>query len=94
MKRKVIRLKCWLDAAWVNDHGPKEVLKRIKERVGDNKAYVSFDIDSLDPAYAPGTGTPVVAGMSIDCALKVVRGLVGLNLIGNWYGFGGSSPRL
>jgi len=71
-----------LDAAWVNDHGPGEVLKHVRQRVGNKQVYVSFDIDSLDPAYAPGTGTPVVAGLSIDCALKVIRGMVGLNLIG------------
>lgn len=71
-----------LDAAWVNDHGPYTVLEHIRQRVGDKKAYVSFDIDGLDPSFAPGTGTPVAAGISIDCALKVIRGLVGLNLIG------------
>lgn len=71
-----------LDAAWVNDHTPAQVTQRIRERVGDRQAYLSFDIDGLDPAFAPGTGTPVVAGMSIDCALKVIRGLVGTHLIG------------
>ncbi len=71
-----------LDAAWVNDQGPYKVLEHIRQRVGDKKAYLSFDIDGLDPAYAPGTGTPVAAGISIDCALKVIRGMVGLNLIG------------
>ncbi|MGB0466923.1 MAG: agmatinase [Pontibacterium sp.] len=71
-----------LDAAWVNDHGPEETLQRIKARVGDKQAYVSFDIDGLDPAFAPGTGTPVSAGLSIDTALKIIRGLRGLNLIG------------
>ncbi|WP_293268670.1 agmatinase [Neptunomonas sp.] len=71
-----------LDAAWVGDHGPAATLERIRQRVGDKKVYVSFDIDGLDPAFAPGTGTPVVAGISIDCALKVIRGLQGLNLIG------------
>ena len=71
-----------LDAAWVGDHGPAKTLERIKQRVGDKKAYVSFDIDGLDPAFAPGTGTPVVAGISIDCALKIIRGLQGLNLVG------------
>ncbi len=71
-----------LDAAWVGDHGPAETLQRIKARVGDKKAYVSFDIDGLDPAFAPGTGTPVVAGISIDCALKIIRGLQGLDLVG------------
>lgn len=71
-----------LDAAWVNDHSPVEVLERLKNRVGDKQTYLSFDIDGLDPAFAPGTGTPVVAGIGIDCALKVIRGLVGINLIG------------
>lgn len=71
-----------LDAAWVGDHGPHGILERIKARVGDKKTYVSFDIDGLDPAYAPGTGTPVSGGMTMDCALKVIRGLQGLNLIG------------
>lgn len=71
-----------LDAAWVNDNGPYKVLERIRQRVSDKKAYLSFDIDGLDPAYAPGTGTPVAAGVSIDCALKMIRGMIGLNLIG------------
>jgi agmatinase len=71
-----------LDAAWINDYGPAEILKRIHQRVGNKKTYVTFDIDALDPAFAPGTGTPVAAGMSIDCASKVIRGLQGLNLIG------------
>ena len=71
-----------LDAAWVGDHGPKGILEHIHARVGDRKAYVSFDIDGLDPAFAPGTGTPVSGGMSMDCALKVIRGLQGLNLVG------------
>jgi agmatinase len=71
-----------LDAAWVNEHSPAEIIKRIHERVGDKKTYVTFDIDALDPAFAPGTGTPVAAGMSIDSATKVIRGLQGLDLIG------------
>ncbi len=71
-----------LDAAWVCDHGPSETLKRIKARVGNKKTYLTFDIDGLDPAYAPGTGTPVVAGLSTDCALKIIRGLQGTHLIG------------
>ncbi|HEY5717754.1 MAG TPA: agmatinase [Motiliproteus sp.] len=71
-----------LDAGWVNDHGPAAVLDRIRARVGNRQTYLTFDIDGLDPAYAPGTGTPVSAGISIDCALKVIRGLVGVDLIG------------
>ncbi|WP_370280602.1 agmatinase [Pontibacterium sp.] len=71
-----------LDAAWVNDHGPAAVLERIRARVGDKQAYVSFDIDGLDPSFAPGTGTPVAAGITTDCALKVIRGLKGFDLVG------------
>lgn len=71
-----------LDAAWVGEHGPEEVIKRIKARVGNKKTYVSFDIDGLDPSFAPGTGTPVVGGISMDCALKTIRGLRGIELIG------------
>lgn len=71
-----------LDAAWVGDHGPQETLKRIKQRVGNQKVYVTFDIDCLDPAFAPGTGTPVAAGLTTDYALKMIRGLQGLNLVG------------
>jgi len=71
-----------LDAAWVGDHGPHAVLEKIRQRVGDKPVYLSFDIDGIDPAFAPGTGTPVAAGISIDCALKMVRGLQGLHLIG------------
>lgn len=71
-----------LDAAWINDHGPQETLKRIHQRVGEKQLYVSFDIDGLDPSFAPGTGTPVSGGFTIDTALKLIRGLKGLNLIG------------
>jgi agmatinase len=44
--------------------------------------YLTFDIDCLDPAYAPGTGTPVAGGITTDKALKIIRGLQGLNLVG------------
>jgi agmatinase len=71
-----------LDADWVLDHDPEEVLREIKTTVGNHPAYLTFDIDCLDPAYAPGTGTPVVGGLSTHTALKIVRGLVGCNLIG------------
>ncbi|MBB1489623.1 agmatinase [Oceanospirillum sediminis] len=71
-----------LDAAWVGDHSAADVVERIRQRTGDKKVYLSFDIDGIDPAFAPGTGTPVAAGISIDCALKMVRGLQGLDLIG------------
>jgi agmatinase len=71
-----------LDAAWVNDHGAATALDEINAIVGDKPCYVSFDIDCLDPAFAPGTGTPVCGGLSSDTVLKILRGLQGLNLIG------------
>lgn len=71
-----------LDAAWVNEHTAEDVLETIRDRVGGAAAYVTFDIDCLDPAFAPGTGTPVVGGLTTDRALKIVRGLAGLDLVG------------
>ena len=71
-----------LDAAWINDHGAQQALDEIRVIVGDKPCYVSFDIDCLDPAYAPGTGTPVCGGLTTDCALKILRGLTPLNLVG------------
>ena len=71
-----------MDAAWVNEHSAAECVARIRERVGDASVYLTFDIDCLDPAHAPGTGTPVAGGLSSDRALQILRGLVGLNIIG------------
>jgi agmatinase len=71
-----------LDAAWVIDHKAPDILKAIKPVVGDLPVYVTFDVDCLDPAFAPGTGTPVVGGLSTDLALRIIRGLVGCHLIG------------
>ena len=51
-------------------------------RVGGAKVFVSFDIDFVDPAYAPGTGTPEVGGFTSSEALRIVRGLKGLNFVG------------
>ncbi|MEM7375999.1 MAG: agmatinase [Pseudomonadota bacterium] len=55
---------------------------RIHTAVGDRPVYLSFDIDSLDPGYAPGTGTPEIAGLTPPQALQLIRGLRGLNLVG------------
>jgi agmatinase len=62
--------------------GIPEVVKRIHAVVGDGPAYISFDIDSLDPAFAPGTGTPEIGGLSTREALDLVRGCAGLKVIG------------
>ena len=50
--------------------------------VGDRPTYVSFDVDGLDPVYAPGTGTPEIGGISTLDAQRLLRGLRGLDLIG------------
>ena len=61
--------------------GIDHVAKRIRDRVGDNPMYLSIDIDVLDPAHAPGTGTPEIAGMTSRELVGVLRGLAGLNII-------------
>ena len=58
-----------------------QIVKRIKERIGNNPLYISIDIDVLDPAHAPGTGTPEVAGMTTREILNVLRGLAGSQLV-------------
>jgi agmatinase len=62
--------------------GADGIVERIRERVGDAPVYVSVDIDVLDPAHAPGTGTPEAGGMSSRELLEVVRGLDSVNLVG------------
>ena len=63
-------------------HGVDHVIKRIRDRVGNHPLYLSIDIDVLDPAHAPGTGTPEIAGLSSRELVNIIRGLKGLNLIG------------
>lgn len=71
-----------LDAEWVHENGIDATVSRIKEIVGDRPAYLTFDIDALDPAYAPGTGTPVCGGLSTYQGQSLVRKLGGVNLVG------------
>ena len=71
-----------IDAATANELTVNEIVAQIKERVGDMPLYVTFDIDCLDPAYAPGTGTPVCGGLTSDKAMKIIRGLRGMNIVG------------
>jgi agmatinase len=59
-----------------------QVAKRIRERVGEMPAYLSFDIDCLDPAFAPGTGTPVAGGLSSSQALMALAGLGDVEFVG------------
>jgi len=62
--------------------GVKGVIDQVRQVVGEGPTYVSFDVDALDPAYAPGTGTPEIGGITTIEAQALVRGLSGLNLIG------------
>jgi agmatinase len=66
----------------VRESGTPSVVERIREKVGGAKAYVSFDVDFVDPAFAPGTGTPEIGGFTSREAQEFVRGLVGLDLAG------------
>jgi len=70
------------DAPYVHKHGTDKVIEEVRKVVGDNKAYLTFDIDCLDPSYAPGTGTPVCGGLTSHQAREIVKGLSGLNIVG------------
>ena len=85
----------WDDVEWARDQGFRvvtidelydigvdAVIAEARRVVGDGPTYVSFDVDGLDPAYAPGTGTPEIGGFTTFEATKMLRGLRGLNLIG------------
>ena len=74
--------KMALDACQVNDRSVDDVIAQVKQIVGDMPVYLTFDIDCLDPAFAPGTGTPVIGGLTSDRAIKLVRGLKDLNIVG------------
>jgi guanidinopropionase len=62
--------------------GVDAVIAEARRVVGEGPTYVSFDVDGLDPVYAPGTGTPEIGGYSTFEAQRMLRGLAGLNLVG------------
>ncbi len=62
--------------------GVDAVVAKAREVVGDAPTYISFDVDGLDPVYAPGTGTPEVGGLTPREAMALLQGLAGLNIIG------------
>jgi guanidinopropionase len=64
------------------DRGIQDVMAEAREIVGEKETYVSYDIDFIDPAFAPGTGTPEVGGPNSYEALKVVRELSGVKIVG------------
>ena len=71
-----------IDAREVHETGPTAVAQKIKSILGDRPTYVSFDIDCLDPAFAPGTGTPVWGGLSTGQAAIILRDIAGINMLG------------
>lgn len=62
--------------------GPDRLIEVIKDRIGQNKVFVTFDIDVVDPAFAPGTGTPEIGGFTSAEAVDLIRGLKGLKFVG------------
>jgi agmatinase len=66
----------------IKELGIEETIDLIRERIGETKAYISFDVDFVDPAFAPGTGTPEVGGFTSLEALGFVRGLSGIDIAG------------
>jgi guanidinopropionase len=64
------------------EKGPQKIMEEARKVAGDGPVYVSFDIDMLDPVYAPGTGTPEVGGFTTFQAQQMLRGLRGLNIVG------------
>mgnify|MGYP006285588319 CR=1 FL=1 len=67
---------------WLHQHSWRDVVDRVRALVGDGPAYLSIDIDSLDPAYAPGTGTPVVDGLTPYDVIAFLRDTADLNFVG------------
>jgi len=71
-----------IDGPEVHAAGIAAVIGRIREILGDRPVYLTFDIDCLDPSYAPGTGTPVCGGLTTHQAMSILRGLAGINIVG------------
>ncbi|XP_058016933.1 guanidino acid hydrolase, mitochondrial isoform X1 [Ahaetulla prasina] len=73
--RVVLAEDCWMKSL-------APLMVEVREQVGDRPLYISFDIDALDPAFAPGTGTPETAGLTPAQALEILRGCQGLRIVG------------
>ncbi len=71
-----------ITSPWIHRNGIDATVEKVYEIVGDHQAYLTFDIDCLDPSCAPGTGTPVIGGLSSAQALEIFRALENINYIG------------
>ena len=58
------------------------LMNEVREQLGEGPVYLSFDIDGLDPSFAPGTGTPEIGGLTVSQGLEIIRGCKGLDLVG------------
>ena len=68
------------EECWYKSLNP--LMAEVREQLGSGPVYITFDIDGLDPAYAPGTGTPEIGGLSVHQGLEIIRGCRGLDVIG------------
>ncbi|HZU92056.1 MAG TPA: agmatinase [Microbacterium sp.] len=71
-----------VSSEYIEEHGVEAGIQRILQRIGDKPLYVSIDIDVLDPAHAPGTGTPEAGGLTSRELLRIVRALSATNIVG------------
>jgi agmatinase len=71
-----------IHAEEVTGLGIPAIIEKAKAIIGDGPTYLSFDIDSLDPSFAPGTGTPEIGGLTSREVLEIIRGLKGMNIVG------------
>ncbi len=71
-----------VEAATVNESTLSGIIRQARAVIGDGPTYLSFDVDSLDPAFAPGTGTPEVGGLTTREVLALIRGMKGANIVG------------
>ena len=71
-----------IDAPAVHEDGIDAVVSQARAVLGDRPVYLSFDIDCLDPSYAPGTGTPVCGGLTSHQSMAILRGLRGIDVVG------------
>ncbi len=71
-----------IDAPTVHSQSIETTIAEARKHLGDTPVYLTFDIDCLDPSYAPGTGTPVCGGLTSHQAISILRGLKGINVIG------------
>ncbi|MFE7198201.1 agmatinase [Microbacterium oxydans] len=71
-----------VSSEYIEEHGVEAAIARILQRIGDKPLYVSIDIDVLDPAHAPGTGTPEAGGLTSRELLRILRALTSQNIVG------------